>query len=175
MIPCRLSLLSPEKRQNLNSMVYFQFLKSILEILLIVISITGIILLGAQSVLEDYFSKLTSTIVFTQNQFAKTNSEIKNINETIKEVGKIQKEYEPINKIIKLFTTALPNELILNTVSYNQNTKILSLTGTALTRDSLLNFKEQLKSYPEVVSSDLPASQLTKKDMVPFSLNLKLK
>lgn len=175
MIPCRLSLLSPEKRQNLNSMVYFQFLKSILEILLIVISLTGIILLGAQNVLESYFGDLTTTMVFTQNQFAETNYEVKNINNLLKEVDQIQKEYQPISRIINLFTSTLPENLILDSTSYSQETKTLSLAGIATTREDLLEFKKRLDSLPEVKGTDLPISQLTKKEKIPFSLSVKLK
>jgi len=54
MIPSRLNLLSPEKRQHLKNMVFFQFIKGILEVLLIIACAAGIILLGARTILENF-------------------------------------------------------------------------------------------------------------------------
>src|SRR3989339_967385 len=123
MIPSRLNLLSPEKRQHLKNMVFFQFIKGILEVLLIIACAAGIILLGARTILENYFSDLTSTIVFIQSQHVKTNREVRDINAVIKNLYGIQKEFKPITVLIPDIAAAVPTGIVLNTLQINPENK----------------------------------------------------
>ena len=67
MHPIRLNLLSPQKKTYLRRMSRFQFTKSIFEILLITASVSAIILLGSQSVLQTYFAELTRGTTFARS------------------------------------------------------------------------------------------------------------
>jgi hypothetical protein len=105
MIPVRLNFLSPSKRHNLQTMVIFQLGKSVLEIILIIICLIGIGLLGAQSILQDYFNDLSGTIAFTQSRHQQTNREVREINLTIEQLEKIQAEYK---HLLPLFPSLFP-------------------------------------------------------------------
>lgn len=175
MIPSRLNLLSPDKRQHLKNMVFFQFVKGVLEIFLIIACVAGIILLGARTILENYFSDLTSTIVFIQSQHAQTNREVRDINTVINNLDVIQKEFKPITTLIPYITTAVPTGVILNTLQINLENKMITLGGEANTRDNLLYFEENVEKMPWIQSTDLPLSQLTKKNKIPFALNATMK
>lgn len=175
MIPSRLNLLSPEKRQHLKNMVLFQFIKGILEILLIIACAAGIILLGARTILENYFSELTNTIVFMQSQHVKTNREVRDINAIINNLYGIQKEFKPITTLIPDIAAAVPAGVVLNTMQVNPENKTITLSGEADTRDNLLRMEENIEKIEWVRSVDLPLSQLTKKDKIPFSLSAAMK
>lgn len=175
MIPSRLNLLSPEKRQHLKNMVFFQFIKGILEVLLIIACATGIILLGARTILENYFSDLTSTIVFIQSQHVKTNREVRDINVVINNLENIQKEFKPITILIPEITGAVPAGVVLNAAQINPENKTIALSGEANTRDNLLRLEENIKKISWIQSTNLPLSQLTKKDKIPFALSATMK
>lgn len=175
MIPSRLNLLSPEKRKHLKNMVFFQFIKGILEVLLIIACAAGIVLLGARTILENYFSDLTSTIVFIQSQHIKTNREVRDINVIINNLDSIQKEFKPITPLIPDIAGGVPAGVVLNIMQINPENKTVALGGEANTRDNLLRMEEYIEKIEWIQSVDLPLSQLTKKDKIPFSLSATMK
>lgn len=156
-------------------MVFFQFIKGILEVLLIIACATGIILLGARTILENYFSDLTSTIVFIQSQHVKTNREVRDINVVINNLENIQKEFKPITILIPEITGAVPAGVVLNAAQINPENKTIALSGEANTRDNLLRLEENIKKISWIQSTNLPLSQLTKKDKIPFALSATMK
>lgn len=156
-------------------MVFFQFIKGILEILLIITCAAGIVLLGARTILENYFSDLTSTIVFIQSQHVKTNREVRDINIIINNIDNIQKDFKPITTFIPDIAGAMPAGVVLNILQINLENKTIALGGEANTRDNLLRAEEYLEKIEWVQSVDLPLSQLTKKDKISFSLSAAIK
>lgn len=175
MIPVRLNFLSPPKRHNLQTMVIFQLGKSILEIVLIVICLIGTGLLGAQSILQDYFNDLSGTIAFTQNRHQQTNREVKEINQTISELEKIQTEYKSFLPLFPSLFINLPNDIYLDGFSINLEKNSLTLSGFAKRREQLLNYKKTLESQTWVKTIDWPLSQITKKEDLPFTLEIEMK
>jgi len=170
MIPHRLNLLSSNKYQNLKHMVSFQFIKNLLEIILIILSLGGIVLLGGQWILQDYFSQIAQQIVLVSNHYAETNQEIKKINFTLNQVEKIQKEYESPTVFLISLTEKIPQGVILSTLVVNN--KKITLTGTADTRENLLLFRDNLNTLKSLKPVEIPPSQLTEKNNIQFSLIL---
>jgi len=175
MIPSRINLLSPEKRQHLKNMVFFQFIKGILEVLLIIACAAGIVLLGARTILENYFSDLTSTIVFIQSRHVKTNREVRDINVILNNLDSIQKDFKPITALIPDIAGTIPMGVVLNTLQINPETKTITMSGEANTRDNLLRLEDNIKKIGWIQSTDLPLSQLTKKDEISFALSAIMK
>ncbi|KKQ27820.1 MAG: hypothetical protein US42_C0005G0045 [Candidatus Magasanikbacteria bacterium GW2011_GWC2_37_14] len=175
MFPHRLNLLSPEKAQHLKRMVNFQFIKNLLEIILIIISLCGITLLGGQWILEDYFNKIAEQIISISSHYSETNLDIKKINQTINKVEKIQNEYYSWSNKIVIISEKIPQNITLQNLSLDQKNKKLTLQGTALTREDLINLKNQLITIPFLQTADIPPSQLTEKTNLLFSLVVLLK
>jgi len=175
MIPVRLNFLSPRKCHNLETMVIFQLSKSVLEIVLIVICLIGMGLLGAQSILQDYFNDLTGTVALTQNQHQQTNQEVKEINQVINQLTKIQTDYKPFLPIFPLLFNNLPNDIYLNSFNINLEKNNIVISGFAKTRDHLLDYKKTLESQSCIKTINWPLSQITKKEDLPFTLELNMK
>lgn len=175
MIPVRLNFLSPRKRHNLQTMVIFQLGKSVLEIVLIVICLIGIGLLGVQSVLQDYFNDLSETIAFTQSHHQQTNREVKEINQTINQLEKIQAEYKTFLPLFPLIFSDLPNDIYLNNFNINLEKNNATLSGFAKKRNSVLDYKKNLEKISWIRNVDWPLSQITKKEDLPFTLELRMK
>jgi len=175
MIPIRLNFLSPHKIQNLQTMVIFQLGKGVLEIILIVICITGIGLLGVQKILQDYFNDLSGTIALTQSHHQQTNRDVKEINQTLAQLEKIQTEYRPFSPLLPQILNILPDNIYLNSFGIDLQKNSITLSGFAKTRDQLLNYKKKLESISWIKFVNWPLSQITKKDDLPFTLELLLK
>jgi len=175
MIPCRINLLSPQKRQYLQTMVRFQFVKNILEVILIITCFIGIAALGGEWVLESYFSDLNATISSLQNRYTGTNKEIRTINERLGQIMAIQKQYRPITPLLPEITAAIPNNINLAMLNIDLENKTIILVGFAPTRDDLLRLQAQLTNISWVENADVPVTQLTKKDNINFSFIVNLK
>lgn len=175
MIPVRLNFLSPQKRHNLEIMVIFQLGKSILEIILIVICLVGMGLLGAQSVLQDYFNDLSGTVALTQSRHQQTNRAVEEINQTISQLEKIQAGYKSFLPLFPQLFNDLPNDIYLNSFNINLEKNNITISGFSKTRDSLLGYKTTIEKQSWIKKVDWPLSQITKKENVPFTLELNLK
>ena len=156
-------------------MVGFQFVKSLLEIILIIICFTGIILVGIEDILQNYFNDLSGTIALTQSQHIKTDRVVKEINESLVQLEKIQKEYGSLTNMLPPLINPLPTKINLDSLELDLANKRFNATGIAATRSSLLEYKQALEKTNLIQKIELPLSQLTKKENLPFSLNAELK
>ena len=156
-------------------MVGFQFVKSLLEIILIIICFTGIILVGIEDILQNYFNDLSGTIALTQSQHIKTDRVVKEINQSLIQLEKIQKEYSSLTGTLTPLINSLPNDINLDSIELDLTKRRFNATGIATTRNDLLNYKQALETTNLVQKIELPLSQLTKKENLPFSLNAELK
>ena len=175
MIPCRINLISPPKRRHLQTMVRFQFLKNILEVVLIVTCVIGIAMLGGEWVLGSYFNNLNITIGSLQSRYAKTNQTIKTINEKLERIDYIQNFYLPVTPLLPDLASAVPAGVNLTALDIGLKNKILNLTGFAINRDDLLNFKTHLEQVVWLEKINIPVDQLTKKDNISFSISATIK
>ena len=89
--------------------------------------------------------------------------------------NKVQKEYKSITALIPDTTKAVPTGVVLNILQINPENKTIVLGGAADTRDNLLRLEENIKKIEWIQSTDLPLSQLIKKDKISFSLSATMK
>lgn len=175
MIPHRLNLLSPEKKKHLKRMTNFQFAKSLLELMLIFLSCSGIALLGGQWVLQEHFNEITGHIVSVTNKYAEKNLEIKNINITLARTEKIQKDYTLWTIKIIDIAKQIPEEIALSSLNFNSETDTIYISGIAKTRDNLLTLKNNLETLGWMEKVAIPPDQLTEKENIQFSISPSLK
>jgi len=169
MIPSRLNLLSPEKMKRLNFLSNFQFVKSILEFFLIIFSLSGIVLIGRQIVLEDFSNELNTTLNSLQSQHAGTNKQIREINTTLALVDKIQKEFKPITHLVPELAMVIPDKVILKTINIDNTSNTILIDGYSPTREILLDLQKSLSSLDWIDEIEIPISQLTEKENINFS------
>lgn len=174
MIPHRLNLLPPDKKRHLKKMINFQFLKNIAGIFLIFISLMGIVLLGGQWVLEDYYGQLTEHVFSITEKHSNTNNVIKNINNTLVKVEKIQKEYVDWTPLILEIVKAIPTNIEINKININQKNE-LTLNGLANNRQSLLDLQKTLEEISWLENFTIPPAQLTEKENINFSFVIPIK
>ncbi|MBI5221995.1 MAG: PilN domain-containing protein [Candidatus Magasanikbacteria bacterium] len=156
-------------------MVRFQFVKNILEIILIVTCVIGIAMLGGEWVLENYFSDLNATIASLQSRYADTNRTVKLINEKLGQIEFVQSKYRQITPLLPKITEAMPNAINLTALNVNMKNKTMQITGFAPSRDDLLEFQTRLEAVKWVEKVNIPVDQLTKKDNISFSFSTTLK
>jgi len=175
MIPHRLNLLSPKKRQYLKKMVTFQFIKTALEFTLIFLCIAGVTLLSGQLIIQDYLNRLTGHMASVSEHYSSLNQDIKKINNRLITLDKIQNEYQTNTKYLYAIAQALPNNISLSTLKLNAKSKQLEMSGQAQKREDLLKLKDNLEKTGLIEKIEIPPAQLTEKEDVQFALILKIK
>jgi len=136
--------------------------------------IIGIALLGGRWVLQGYFNGLVEGIIAVSSEYAHANQEIKKINHILRGVQQIQDQYFLWTPVLSEFTTKIPDAVILSRLSFDIKTKTAALSGTAATRDDLLDLQRRLESLSFIASASIPLSQLTKKENISFSLTAQM-
>lgn len=174
MIPHRLNLLPPDKKRHLKKMINFQFLKNIAGIFLIFLSLMGIVLLGGQWVLEDYYGQLTEHVFSITEKHSNTNNVIKNINNTLIKVEKIQKEYIDWTPLLLEITEVIPENIQIDRINISQKNE-LSISGLAKDRQAMLILQKTLKEITWLEDFSIPPAQLTEKENIQFSFVIPIK
>lgn len=175
MLPLRNNLLSPSKKDHLAQLLQIQFLKNMLEMVFIMISIIGIVFLGSQRILQNYFTSLTESMVSVQDGHGEEIQEIQRINKTLHTISNIQKQYFTWTPLLMTLGHATTNGIVLNNVSIDQKTKKITIDGHATDRDDFLQYQEALKKLPQVAEIQSPLSDLTKVENFSFTILVSLK
>jgi len=156
-------------------MLLYQYIKSLLEMLLFLFSIIGIFLLGGQWVLQQHFNDLAASGDHITRKYGATNKEILRINEILTETSAIQKDFILFTPKVTEFFNVIPPGISLSTTNMDYRKNEIILSGTANTRDSYLELQQNILALPYVEAADIPPAQLTQKENISFSLKVLLK
>ncbi len=156
-------------------LAYLQCTKTGLEIGLMVICLSGMVLLGGQSIMQSYFNTLAASLANTSRQHGEHNHEIKRINALVKNTDKIQSGYTEWTATLLAVSQTVPPPVTLSGMTLDAKRRLYTFTGMAPTRDDLFAFKTNLEALPAVERVDIPLSQLTVKEQIPFSFTVTLK
>jgi len=163
-----LNLLSPNKKKELRLMQFYGVAKNLIIFILFITSLVAIVLLLTKMVLQNNFNKIVAENTLTTRYANLFNKDVKEFNQYVRGVGKIQEEYTPWVNFFTHFSQLVPNNIIIYTLNINQD-KIL-ITGLGGTRDELLKFKDELEKSELFSKVAIPLDNLLKKDNVDFSI-----
>lgn len=175
MFPIRLNLLSPQKRNLVERLVYVQFIRNAVEIAVILLAICGMVLTASDLVLQDHLNDLTESMVAISSRDAEKNKRLKAVNELLLETELLQARYMLWSDIAVPAADAIPRGVVLTGLTLDHPGKKWVFAGEAKTRDDLLALQKNLESLPVVASAAVPISQLTGKENLVFSITASLK
>lgn len=171
MFSVRNNLLPPRKKQLLKKLIRLQFIKSILEILLILTSLITMVFLGAQTILEEHFASLTTNIVSVNNEHTPEIRDIIHINQILHNTNIIQKQFNTwSDTVYNLMSHISNNDIIISRLSLNKSTHTFEITGIARTRDAFLSFQKTLEDSPYIKDVQVPINSLTQPENIAFHI-----
>ena len=175
MLPTRLNLLSPAKQTHLRLMMYGQYSRHLLEHLFLVIALSGIILLGGQTLLDSYFQSLASDLTSLSTRQASKNRQIKTINAVLSQTAAIQERYTLWTPLITHIVNAVPDHVTLTAFQLDAPNKTYTFSGLAARREDLLLFQRELQALPQIAAVNIPLPNLIEQQQVRFSFTATLK
>lgn len=156
-------------------MVVFIFIKSVLEMFLFVLALAAILFVGGRWFLQDYYNEVAAQLVRVGNEKMGVNQRIRTANAVVAQTKELQKNYVLWTPILTALSEATPEGIILDSMLLDQQAKTYTFSGTAATRDALLAFERELRELPIVAKVDLPLSQLTEREQIPFIITALIK
>ncbi|MFA6197884.1 MAG: hypothetical protein WC734_01865 [Patescibacteria group bacterium] len=97
-----------------------------------------------------------------------SNAQIEAMNEQIAQLQGIQKEHIIWPSIIGQLSNTTVSGITLNTISFDAALQTVTLTGTALTRQNLVAYKEKLAAISFVSNIESPLSDLIQRENINF-------
>lgn len=175
MIISSLNLLSPFKKDRLEKLIKFIFIKNILEMALIIFAILATSLIWSWLLLVEQYDSLSQTSLLVNRTYSAYNQEIKQINRLIKDVNFASASYLSISPKLLELAEILPPEIKLNALEIDQADGTFVISGIALTRDDFLSWQQKIGSLTWLEGIQTPASQLFQKENISFEIKAKLK
>ena len=172
MYPIRLNLMSQKKQQYARGIMTMGFIKNTLAIVFIVLCCFAIFSIISQAFLQSQFADITLQSLRTHTSAGEINAKIQKINAIIKQASAIQDQYTPWSIYVTRITAALPKEVNINHISLKKKEQLFEISGSVPSRDSLMKLKEQLEALDEIAAVNIPLSNLTKQDDIPFTLSV---
>lgn len=170
-----LNLLPTGKKNRLEYLTNFLWMKDILELIILTLAVLGIILIWSWMTLEQQFGDLVASAVTLDRASFSYNKDVGEINKLVKDINAAGKNYsEVVPKLLEIVATS-PNDIKINSLQIDKRSQILTIQGSAQTRNGLLKYQDLLKSLSWIEAVETPASQLFQKENINFEFKTKLK
>lgn len=128
--------------------------------------------LCAQIILEHIFSDAISRAKLVAD--ATEDSEFRvDANNRIRGIAQMQEEYIPWSHFVEYIAKSSNNGIIFNNIEISKEEQQIKLIGVAETRNSLLQFKNDLQESSNISEVIFPIENILKKEDVDFNIRIK--
>ena len=170
----KLNLVSPEQKKYLHFEFIYLSLRGVISLVLIFSLIVSAMFISARLMLEDHYGTLIAeTTLVNQRNFGIDN-EITQINESLKNISEIQRDFVKWSDLFVDFTTSVPSGVSISSLSLDKNLQSLNLNGTAKNRDDFLKLQENLKKLAYLSDVNSPITNLLLRENLEFQFTAKI-
>lgn len=166
-----LNLISPEQKKLLKTKQLFLLFRNISGLILF-----SVIILSITLILTNYSLGLSAEFTLNNPLGMKLNeNEIKKINSQLKNIVEIQDKHIYWPEIITPLIKLVPPNIELTNFDIDYNTKMVNISGAAMTRNDYLNLITALENNDNIDNLQTPLENLLSKENINFSLNFTYK
>lgn len=166
-----LNLISEKLRKEIKLKYFYQLIKKINYILIIIFIAVTIILLIAKIILQNNFIEtVEQTVLITKNNLDH-NNKAQEINNKLKIISTIQNDFSAQSKIIENLSTITPVDITFNLIKIDFTNKNIKIRGEAKQRAGLLELKNNLEKSDIFTNIEFPTKNLLEKENINFEIN----
>jgi hypothetical protein len=169
-----LNLISEELKQEIKLRHIYGFVKKINLTLIIIAIVIAIILLIAKVILQNKFNDTVEQMTLVTKTNQGYNNEVRDINNKLNFVAKIQDDFIPWSDLIKKIAEITPSNVSLYNLKLDANEQTIRIKGKAYLRSSLLDFKDNLEATTYFNNIDFPLKNILEKENIDFEIAAKL-
>jgi len=166
----RLNLLSPDKKKNFGVVMRFLFIKEMMEFVIFTVSILAMMYLFAWWVITQAMSDVVSSALLINREAPPINRDIAEMNNKTRNVYLSSQDFAQLTTKIVEFATALPGDIKIAGIDLDRKNNKVVISGTASTRDALLNFQRIVTEITWIQGVTAPNSQLFQKENINFEI-----
>ncbi len=131
----------------------------------------GGILITARTILSNIYSNTTLQLNDVAKNTEKYSEQVNNINNEVSFIQSIQKDTIYWLPLLEKFSYLCGPDIKLQKLTLSKEKNLLSISGTAPSPESLLNFKDNLEKTDFLKNIDLPLKLLFTKGQVDFNIS----
>lgn len=169
-----LNFIIPEELIEIKRERIIRLIRDTVMLMLGVAALSAVIMLSGRNVMEQSIAEITDISSTLPVRQANLEMEVKEINQHIDNLQKIQESYQPWAATIARLSGLVTNGNTLAFLEVNTHDKTATLKGISVTRKSLLEMKSTLEASPLVAKATLPISSLLSQENISFELKLEL-
>lgn len=152
----------------------YERIKESLSVFFVFAIIVTILLLVSRYFLEQELTRFTKE----NSNFAQaddgTNQKISAVNNQIQAISNIQDNFISSRVFLEDLALLAPANIAYQEIKIYRQQNLVELSGSALTRTDLINFKTQLEKTTWIKSVNLPLTALISKDNNEFIIRLEI-
>ncbi len=169
-----LNILPAAQKKEIKIKQIYDSLKNFFSVIFIVAVIYSSFFMILKSVIMNYFiSTIENSSILTKSTENYSNR-VSDINKQVDSIESIQNDFVVWSRLLEHLRLMQPEELSIEKISISKKDGKLTVGGQAKTRDSLLEFKENLDESGFFDGFNLPIKDLLQKNNVSFSMDLKI-
>ncbi len=165
-----LNLVSVEKRNKLEKLIKFLFTKNILELVMLFCILIALTLLWTSLTLTGEFTAATPGANQRSSEYSVYSQDAATINTAVRNINLASMGAVSTTPKLIALIEQIPGDIKLSSLNFDRKANTLTLSGTARTRDALLNLQEILKKISWIEKSSAPLSQLFTASDVSFEI-----
>lgn len=171
----KLNILSEEQKKEVNLKNIYRSIYKITSVIVIIVSFFAVLFLCSIYMLDNKLVGLNASSVIKNSSAKNLTNDIKKINNQIKFIETIQKNNIQWTKVLNEISKFLNNDIHISSISLSLNGKEnLIIKGHSKTRESLLNFKNNLEDKENFTDIDFPLKNLLEKNDIKFEIKAKI-
>lgn len=169
------NLLSPDQKKEVRQLRTFHIVKNVTyNLISLGVAVTVALLFSLQIINNDdaqLKEQLTQEAQLQQLGLVTSLQEAtQQLNQQIAAVQEIQAKYVSWTGVIANISEHIPNGITIAEATFNDTTMTFSMSGIAETRNDLLNFQDDMETYPIFAGVKFPTTNLTIRENIPFEL-----
>lgn len=169
-----LNLIPQEQKTLLKNTRLYAACKEAVTLLFLFAMIISIMLWISRYYLERDLADLVVANSANIKSNEAANQRIIAINQKINLVDGIEKNFIPSRLVVEAISHLVPENIALDAINFYRQQSSFEITGTAKTRNDLLQFKNILNSAAWVKNVDLPMTDLISKENNRFTIKLNI-
>jgi Tfp pilus assembly protein PilN len=170
----RLNLLSKEAKKEVKFKRLYALVIRVDFLLLLSAVFLVIIFTGSKILLQNTFKEFANQDSLLKISSQDYNEKIRQINDQIKTVSKIQNEFIYSSLLVKELTDRIPDGIYLSYIKADISQRVLRIIGRAQTRENFLALKQKLENSTVFIEVDSPLQNILQKENIDFEMSIKL-
>lgn len=169
-----LNLIAEELKKKIKLRRLYLLIKKINLSLIIITIVAAMALLAAETMLRLEFNNIIDQTTLITKNTQGHNNKIREINNKIDFVKKIQSNFVPWSDLLKTVAAIMPKDISLYYLKINLATQTIKIKGQAGQRESLLDFKQKMEAAAVFQNIDFPIKNILEKENIDFEINAEL-